>query len=58
MIGAALSYVAARFRGRRVAGRLSCQLVQPDQSRWAKLALVAGAGLALYGAYSIYQRVR
>ena len=41
-----------------VAGRLSCQVVSPGQSRAAKLAMVAGAGLALFGVWSIYTRLR
>lgn len=46
----------AAFGAGIVAGRVSCQLVNPDQSRAAKLALLAGAGLALYGAWALYQR--
>lgn len=57
MIQAAIFSLPA-FAGGVVAGRLSCQLVNPDQSRAAKLALLAGAGLALYGAWTIYGRVR
>ena len=46
----------AAFGAGIVAGRVSCQLVNPEQSRAAKLALLAGAGLALYGAWALYQR--